>query len=98
MATHSSILAWKISWTEEPGGLLSMGSGHKESGATERLTVTYFFFFFLPLSRSSQQWDKIFSKPCCKQMCCHSGYVIQFIGYSRVDFALFLRALGFLEW
>ena len=26
MATHSSILAWKISWTEEPGVLQSMGS------------------------------------------------------------------------
>ena len=26
IATHSSILAWKIPWTEEPGGLLSMGS------------------------------------------------------------------------
>ena len=26
MATHSSILAWKISWTEESGGLQSMGS------------------------------------------------------------------------
>ena len=26
MATCSSILAWKISWTEEPGGLQSMGS------------------------------------------------------------------------
>ena len=26
MATHSSILAWKIAWTEEPGGLQSMGS------------------------------------------------------------------------
>ena len=26
MATHSSILAWKIPWTEEPGWLLSMGS------------------------------------------------------------------------
>ena len=25
MATHSSILAWKIPWTEEPGGLESMG-------------------------------------------------------------------------
>jgi len=25
MATHSSILAWKIPWTEEPGGLYSMG-------------------------------------------------------------------------
>ena len=26
MATHSSILAWIISWTEKPGGLQSMGS------------------------------------------------------------------------
>ena len=40
MATHSSILAWKISWTEEPGGLQSMGSqrvGHDGArlGTTE---------------------------------------------------------------
>ena len=26
MATHSSILTWAIAWTEEPGGLQSMGS------------------------------------------------------------------------
>ena len=26
MATHSSILAWEIPWTEKPGGLQSMGS------------------------------------------------------------------------
>ena len=26
MATHSSILAWRIPWTEEPGGLQCMGS------------------------------------------------------------------------
>ena len=26
MATHSSILVWRISWMEEPGGLQSMGS------------------------------------------------------------------------
>ena len=32
MATHSSILAWRIPWTEEPGELLSMGS--QESDAT----------------------------------------------------------------
>ena len=25
MATHSSILAWRVPWTEEPGGLQSMG-------------------------------------------------------------------------
>ena len=33
MATHSSILAWRIPWTEEPGGLQSMG--HKELDTTE---------------------------------------------------------------
>ena len=35
MATHSSILAWRILWTEEPGGLQSMGS--LESDTTEQL-------------------------------------------------------------
>ena len=35
MATHSSTLAWQILWTEEPGGLQSMGS--LESDTTERL-------------------------------------------------------------
>ena len=34
MATHSSILAWRIPWTEAPGGLQSMGS-QKESDKTE---------------------------------------------------------------
>ena len=33
MATHSSIFAWRIPRTEEPGGLWSMG--HKESDMTE---------------------------------------------------------------
>ena len=33
MATHSCTLAWKIPWTEEPGGLLSMG--RTESDMTE---------------------------------------------------------------
>ena len=37
MATHSSILAWRIPWTEEPGGLQSIGSqriGHDRSDLT----------------------------------------------------------------
>ena len=37
-ATHSSILAWRIPWTEEPGGLQSMG--RKESDRIEQLTLT----------------------------------------------------------
>ena len=41
MATLSSILAWKIPWMEEPGGLQSMG--HKESDKTERLHFTFTF-------------------------------------------------------
>ena len=43
MATHSSILAWKIPWTEEPGGLQSMGLQRvRHNLATEhsRLQVT----------------------------------------------------------
>ena len=31
MATHSSILAWKITWTEEPGGLQFMGSQNSQT-------------------------------------------------------------------
>ena len=34
MATHSSVLAWKIPWTEEPDGLPSPWGG-KESDTTE---------------------------------------------------------------
>ena len=32
MATHSSILAWRIPWTEEPGGLQSMGLQKSQTG------------------------------------------------------------------
>ena len=47
MATHSSILAWEIPWTEEPGGLQSMGLqrvGHdlvtKHASTEERIIIT----------------------------------------------------------
>ena len=38
LATHSSILAWEIPWTEESGGLQSTGS--QELDMTEKLTHT----------------------------------------------------------
>ena len=41
MATHSRILARKISWTEEPGGLSPWG--HKESDTTEEARVMHDF-------------------------------------------------------
>ena len=39
MATHSSTFAWRVPWTEEPGGLPSMGS--LESDTTERLHLHF---------------------------------------------------------
>ena len=41
VAAHSSVLAWRLPWTEEPGGLQSMG--HKESDTTEQLTLSLSF-------------------------------------------------------
>ena len=35
MATHSSILAWKIPWTEEPGGLQSNGVTKSRTGLSD---------------------------------------------------------------
>ena len=41
-ATHLSILAWRISWTEEPGELQSMGSQRvRHDGATNTCTFTF---------------------------------------------------------
>ena len=40
MATHSSILAWRIPWIKEPGGLQSMG--HKESDTIKQLSMHVF--------------------------------------------------------
>ena len=45
MTTHSSILAWRISWTEEPSGLQSLGL--QESDTTEQLTHTLHTFFLI---------------------------------------------------
>ena len=42
MATYSSILAWRIPWTEEPGG--NSSRGHKESDTPEQLTLSLFIF------------------------------------------------------
>ena len=50
MATHSSILAWKIPWAEKPGGLQSMGS--KRVGTTEQLTLTYLLGKLFIISRN----------------------------------------------
>ena len=52
MATHSSILAWRIPWTEELGGLQS--SGRRESDTTERLHFHFLKDEYHSVSKTSQ--------------------------------------------
>ena len=48
MATHSSILAWEIPWTEEPGGLHSMGSQRvRYDWVTNTLPFSFPLYFFI---------------------------------------------------
>ena len=62
IATHSSILAWRISWTEEPGGLQFMGS--KELDMTEQQTLS----LSRPLSRTTFPSPAVVRQPSsCQQ-------------------------------
>ena len=60
MATHSSVLAWRIPRTEEPGGLYSP-QGRKESDRTERLH--FHFEHSLYCLSLGLEWKLIFSSP-----------------------------------
>ena len=56
MATHSSVLAWRIPWTEEPGGLRPMGSQKaRHSRATNTLT-SLFSHGFININRCAVSW------------------------------------------
>ena len=66
MAPHSSTLAWKISWTEEPGGLQSMGSlrvGHDSVTSLSLFTFMHWRRKWHPtpvfLPGESQGWGSL---------------------------------------
>ena len=48
MTTHSTILAWKIPWTEEPGELQSRGLQRVVNWATEHTIHTHKVFTYIP--------------------------------------------------
>ena len=63
MATHSNILAWRIPWTKEPGGLQSTGwqrVRHNWNDLASRhchsTYTVYFVFWFLPIRNSDGYW------------------------------------------
>ena len=83
MATHSSVLAWRIPGTGEPGGLPSMGS-HRVGHDKE----TYYAYIYIHLSplvwisfplRSSQSTGVEFR--CCRVGCRSSSLLYAISGY-----------------
>ena len=77
MATHSSILAWKIPWTEESGELQSMGP--KESDMTERLHFHFISHSTPPPPSSLLETECLSSmsvnlSPFCRQV--HLSYIL----------------------
>ena len=59
MASYSSILAWEIPWTEEPGGLQSMGSQkvrHDLAAKQQHMLTIYIKKFFFT---SRGEWSEI---------------------------------------
>ena len=66
MATHSSILAWRIPWTEEPGRLYSPW-GCKESDMTEKLN---FHFSLFILNKQKPKKTTVYLKFDCNLPFC----------------------------
>ena len=75
MATHSSVLAWRIPWTEEPGGLQSMGShrvGHDWSDLAAVAAICIYIYTphlypFICWCCSKDNWDLLLSN-CVKNL------------------------------
>ena len=53
MATHSNILAWRITWTEEPGGLQSMGSQRVRQHLETKPPPPHYYFISNPSFREA---------------------------------------------
>ena len=107
MATHSSILAWRIPWTEEPGGLQSMGS---QSGTTRRLSLTHSLYcgiitYFLSWLYSMNLSIALMHRICKSQyslisiQCCWTSFFFSsfFLKSVYQIFASFLGYLSFIS-
>ena len=58
MATHSSILAWRIPWTEKPGGLQSMGSQELDT-ATKPLSPLHVNYITIQKKERDGGWNSV---------------------------------------
>ena len=102
MATHSSVLAWRIPGTGEPGGLLSLGShrvGHDWSdlavavlvGSYIYTTVSFYDLLFLFSSSFIILWPATLDQGCPLTLSCIS---LVFLTYLHTSFCLIFALLS----
>ena len=88
MATHFSSLARKTPWTEEPGGLQSMG--HQESDTTEHtpkhryvgLLLDFLLFHWYACLSLYQYYTVLISIVLCLKVCANPSSLIFFFSFS----------------
>ena len=98
MATHSSILAWRILWTEEPGGLQSMGLQRVEQDwVTNKFLIKILFSKAPWVSITSMGWYYLFEIQLgsfisiCVSFCvCHLIAFVQLV-YRSFSFSSFFN-------
>ena len=97
MATHSSILAWKISWTEEPGGLQSTGSqrvGHNWATNTHTYIFILFFKYLLKHSWCVIVWYfQIYSKVTQLYIQINFYYIYMYVYIMCIIYSLYIIIL-----
>ena len=105
MATHSSTLAWRILWTEEPGGLQSMGSqrvGH--NWATSLLLslllnrVRTAIPIFYPAQSSGPEWGFLMKSLSLKEPPLITGSQMHFPWISLYDSSKLFMAIGHIQY
>ena len=69
VATHSSILAWRVPWTEEPGGLLSTESQRVMQKVTTKSTEHACTLGAQTSEHCSMTWSQGFSLPAGEVLC-----------------------------
>ena len=73
MSTHSSMLAWRILWKEEPGGLQSVGSQRVSHDWVTNTTTGGSVVKSLPAKQESWVWSLGWEDPLEKEMVTHSS-------------------------
>ena len=85
MSTHSSILAWKIPWIEEPGGLQSMGSqrvGHDWAEAADCISIEDPDFHLGIEGNCPAVCLSVGLLVCCLLLFTNSGFLTRFYWFS----------------